>query len=133
MKLSGKILLTSFTVLIAFAILLDPYTFSLDGSHFPQPAPLWQTVLALADLLLLALFIKRVWAGQRRPAITALGLSTTLNLLLNLGLFLRDGNSRFLMAFGTINLLPIYLGTIAIRMMMLLAVALHGKGLRDGE
>jgi hypothetical protein len=125
MKPTTKVVLVGITALLGAMVLLDPYSFSTNTSHFRQPAPVWQIGLALTDLCLLGLFARALCMGRERRAIVFLAASTVLNLLLNIVFVLRDGLGRFLMGYGSYDLLPIYLTTIVFRVMLLLAVGLR--------
>lgn len=127
MSLSHRITSIATAIGLGAVLLLDPYTFSASTSHFRLPAPWWQTLLAITELALLIGFVAAVWKAKRRPAIVILGLGTGLNLAANTMYVVRDGLSRFSVAFGTGELLSVYLLTIAARLALLVMLALAGE------
>ncbi|WP_420125621.1 hypothetical protein [Longimicrobium sp.] len=119
MTIMFRIPLMAAAIVLGIAVYADPYTFSADTGHFRVGAPLWQTAVALADLSLLGLYTAALWKRETRRAIGFLAVGTMLNIIANIIFITRDGVDRFLMAFGTYEILTLYLGTLAIRVAML--------------
>lgn len=109
---------------VAAGVLADPYTFGANSGHFRVPAPLWQTTLAILEVLLLCLYAAAIWKGRRRRAIGTLSAATMLNISLNIALVLRDGVDRFSLAFGTREYLSVYLVSLLIRVGLLVVTCL---------
>jgi hypothetical protein len=116
---------------IGFALLaciaLDPYTWYRDASDAAVRAPWWQTALAGADALLIAGFAVHAWRSDYRAASLCLAAAIVVNLLTNAAYVSRDGVDRFLMGFGAEQYLSLYLGTIAIRALLLIWTCSCGR------
>lgn len=110
-------------VLVA-SVLLDPYTFHLTASDLVQPAPWWQRTLGLADVALLVLLGVLLWRRRPTLAFWVAGGETLYALALGIGFVARDGVARFIAGFGAEEYLTLYLGAIAVRVLVLLLTRL---------
>ena len=107
------------SALLAIAVLLDPYTLRHDASDFVRPGPAWQIALGLTDVVLLAgvgiLAFRQVW----RRAFSLLTCEILFALLAAIVLVQRDGVARFIQGFGAEEYASFYLGSIALRVILL--------------
>jgi hypothetical protein len=111
------LMLVAVVLLIVFSF-RDPYTFRWGGGDFVVPAPWWQTVLGLLDLVLLTALSVAIW---RSPSIAwALLLSETcFTLALSVGYLLRDGLMRFSTGFSGLSYLFFFLAGLLIRALLI--------------
>lgn len=110
-------------------ILLDPATFRLNASHAAPPAPIWQTLLALMDLAVLAYLAAVVMERQYRRTIFILACETTFHLALSINYLLRDGLERFSNNVGHFEYLVIYLVLLVLRAVLVGVWALAQQNL----
>lgn len=105
-------------VLVA-GVLLDPYTFRESASDEIVLAPWWQMALGLADAALLVLVAILLWR-RRSSAFWIIGAELLYALTLGAVFVARDGVSRFLAGIGAREYLTLYLGTLALRVVLLM-------------
>ena len=109
-----RVLTSATALLLAVAILWDPYTRALNVSDVARPAPWWQLALGLTDVSLLATIAALVWRQRKGAHHVVLG-----ELFFALGgaiiLVRRDGVARFAHGFGADEYLSLFLVTLAIR------------------
>ena len=114
-----RIALTMGALLVAGGLLYDPYTHFADTYSPFAPAPPWRLGLLLLELALLLVFCVFAWGERYRRAGLVLCCATFVNLGTNALLVSRVGPERFLVAFGTAEILTGYLMLLAIRVAML--------------
>jgi hypothetical protein len=113
------------------ALFLDPYTWH-EHTYAPYTnAPFWRLALTGTEVLLLIIFCIRVFHSRMRSAIMYLGCATLVNVLTNALFVVRDGVERFLVAFNTAETLSFYLTMLALRVAMILVIALGHSGVRS--
>jgi len=106
-------------LLVAGGLLYDPYTQFADTYSPFAPAPLWRLGLTALELALLLMFCILAWRKRYRRAGMLLCGETFLNLIVNTLFVSRQGIDRFLIAFGTTEILTPYLMLLALRVAML--------------
>lgn len=114
-----RIALIAGALLISASLLVDPYTHFVDNNSPFIPSPLWRLGLVVLELLLILAFCIFVWRKRYRRAGLVLSGATFVSLLVNAIIVSREGISRFLIAFGTEQILSLYLVLIAVRVAML--------------
>lgn len=102
-------------VFLAVAVLFDPYTFNRDGSDLILPAPAWQLMLGLTDVLLLLGVAVLVWRRSSLRAFHLLFGEILFALAAGIILVVRDGVHRFQHGFGAEEYASLYLGSVAVR------------------
>src|SRR5688572_8489864 len=101
-------------VLSLASIWLDPFTYTLHPAG-PERSPLWWQVFSVIDTAVLVAFVWRVLTANWRRAYMLMALSTVLTLFMNgLYVWLR-GVDRFLIRFGTTEILSLFLVLSALR------------------
>jgi hypothetical protein len=101
---------------VLIGLLLDPYTFHHDAGDAVMPAPVWQRVLGLVDLSLLAASLSMVWQKRYDGALALLGSETVWAIGSVLVLVNRDGMGRFIRGFGAEPYLTEYLAVMGLRL-----------------
>jgi hypothetical protein len=104
--------------LVAFLVLLDPYTFHKTASDLIQPAPAWQLALGLADVALLAA-VGTLALLRRTVAFDLLAGEIVFALVVAILLVSRDGVARFIHGWSAEEYMSFYLGSIALRVVLL--------------
>jgi hypothetical protein len=114
-------------LVLARAVLRDPYTMHLHGGDVMLPAPWWHVALAVADCALLAAFAASAWRWSARTTLALLLGETLLNVATTLLYVQVDGMSRFVFGFAQQSLLAAWLGLIALRLGLGLLWTLFGN------
>jgi uncharacterized membrane protein len=106
-------------LVLAGSVLLDPYTFRLNGSDAIMAAPWWHPVFALMQVALLLAAAAAAWA---RPALVLRLLigESLLNVVLTMVYVHTDDISRFAFGVGASSYLQLYLALVALRLVLAL-------------
>ena len=115
-------------VVLANAVLRDPYTLHLHGGEVMLPAPWWHVALAVADLALLGAFAASAWRWSRRTTLVLLLAETLATLASTLAYVRVDGMARFVYGFAQQSMLGTWLALVALRVVLSLAWAWSQPG-----
>jgi len=118
-----RILLSIGVALVALSVLTDPYTFHLTGSDAFVAAPLWQSGLALLEIVLLLGGAALVLRDVGRPAFVVLLADVLCAVTLNAILTHRDGVSRFIWGIGAERHVRDVAVAFGLRVLVLMALA----------
>ena len=110
-----RIIAIALVCLALSSVLLDPYTWSLNGADLVIRAPVWQTTLALVDASLLALAIGYLLRRQNVYASRVLTGEILYALAVAILLVNRDGVARFVHGLGADEFLSAYLLALSLR------------------
>jgi hypothetical protein len=105
---------TALLIVVALAILIDPYTFLESASDEMMPAPWPQTALALLDFALVVVGCVFIWRGMPGRALGAIVGEAVYNIAVVSAQVWRD-RTRFLMGADSHQYLSVYLFAIALR------------------
>lgn len=126
-----RAVLVVLSVLVLLSVATDPYTFRRTAGDYVEWAPWWQLSLGVLNLLLLCVLLVLVWRGRTWRASQVLAVETLYNLGVALALLHRDGLTRFIQGIGAEEYLSLYLLSIALRVILLVALAQQGGFLRS--
>jgi hypothetical protein len=117
--------------LIILLILIDPYSWYLNGSDARQIAPLHQLAVAIFGLLLQVLVVVAVARGSARTAASLAGAELLLAVSAVVFLFWRDGHRRFEWGIGSQD----FAWLLAVAMVLRLALVawLRGSVRREAQ
>jgi uncharacterized membrane protein YozB (DUF420 family) len=114
-----KLAVSVLVLVVAAAVVLDPYSFHRNASDAVSPGPLWQRAMSLLGLVILLAVLAFTWRGRYRVASTAAVVEFLLNVAVCVILLQRDGLDRFRLGFGAEEYASFYLGSLAIRVVLL--------------
>ncbi|MBB4637561.1 hypothetical protein [Longimicrobium terrae] len=122
-------MIVKFLILVGVAcvgtsLLMDPYLVYEQTSTPFIPAPLWRVGINFSESMLLALFCLQVYQGRFRRATVTMGMALALSLFANMWYVYVDGMERFAIMYGTASTLNMYLLSLVVRMLLLVAVGL---------
>jgi hypothetical protein len=109
----------TFSLILAAGVLIDPYTVHLNASDAILPAPMWQLVLGLLDVALLAAVGLLSWRRQFRQAASLLTIELVFALSSAMVLIGRDGLARFTHGIAAEQFASSYLTWIGVRVLLL--------------
>lgn len=112
-------LLTACVAILLLGIAADSYTLYADNAHAVRPAPWWQTAIALGSAATLIAYVALVWKRRYPRAVALLLAGGLIDVLSNVFFVARDGLDRFSSSFGDREFLSLYLGLLALRLVML--------------
>jgi hypothetical protein len=123
---------TALLIVVALAILIDPYTFHQNASDAMMPAPLAQTALALIDFVLVVIGCVFIWRGMPVRALGVIVGEAVYNIALVSAQVSHD-KTRFLMGFDSHQYLSVYLLVIALRFLCVPLILRLAPRLRTHE
>lgn len=116
-------LLAVAALLLGASSILDPYTWFRDASDFVLPAPVWQTVLGLANTMIIIAAVVFLWRKRYGAACAGLVFEFTFNVAANLMYLHRDGLQRFSHGFAGEQYLSLYLVVLLLRVWIIAGIA----------
>ena len=117
-----RILLAIVLGFIALSVYADPYTHNLNGSDALFPAPLWQTMAAIIDIVLLIAATVSLLRDLSRPTVVLVATELLYALAFNAILIYRDGVERFIWGYGAQRHVLDFVVVFALRIGVLFAL-----------